>query len=222
MPDQAPFTQKEIRVLIADDHPIFRTGMRHVIESDGRCTVEGEAENGEAALRQILDGKPDVAVLDIQMPLMTGLAVSQRVESLNLDTKIILLTMLDDKKIFLEAMERGVKGYLLKDGASEEILRAIFAVSGDRYYISPALSGLLVQKSRAGQKLPSSLSDLTPTEIRVLRLIAGLKSNQEIADEMFISRRTVENHRVNISRKLNLTGTHSLLKFALQHRAELE
>ncbi len=213
---------EKITVLIADDHPIFRAGMRQVIEGDERCAIVGESEDGEAALRQIQNLKPRVAVLDIQMPKMTGLAVAQRADAMNLDTRIILLTMLDDKRVFLEAMETGVKGYVLKDSASTEILRAIVAVSGDRHYISPTLSGLLVEKRNKGGQLPPLVETLTPTEARILKLIANLKSNQEIADELFISRRTVENHRVNIARKLSLSGTNSLLKFALQHKADLE
>ena len=213
---------KKIRVLIADDHPVFRTGMRQVIEKDDRCSIAGEAEDGEEALQKIVNLKPDVAVLDIQMPKMTGLVTAQRAETMNLETRIILLTMLEDKRVFLEAMESGVMGYVLKDSAITEILRAVVAASEDRHYISPTLSGLLVSKRRnSGDQIPASLSALTLTEVRVLRLIADLQSNQEIADTMFISRRTVENHRVNIAKKLDLTGTNRLLKFALQHKTDL-
>ncbi|HTR80868.1 MAG TPA: response regulator transcription factor [Bacteroidota bacterium] len=222
MADADSVRRSKISVLIADDHPIFRTGMRDVIEKDDRYVVVGESENGEDALQKMMDLKPRVAILDIQMPKMTGLAVAQRAEKLSLETNIILLTMLEDKRVFLEAMETGVTGYVLKDSASTEILRAIGVVSEGKHYISPTLSGLLVErKNKAGGQFASLLSKLTPSEIRILRLIADLKSNQEISAEMFISHRTVENHRVNISRKLGLSGTHSLLKFALQNKADL-
>lgn len=210
-------------VLIADDHPIFRAGIRQVIEQDGGFAVVGEADNGEETLQKIQDLKPYVAIVDIQMPKMTGLAVAQRASAMNLDTRIVLLTMLEDKHIFLEAMDSGIHGYVLKDSAVTEILRAISAVCEDKHYISPTLAGLLVQKRSAkGGELSLALKGLTESELKILRLIADLKSNREIADDLFISHRTVENHRVNITRKLNINGTNALLKFALQHKADLE
>jgi two-component system response regulator DegU len=210
-------------VLIADDHPIFRAGIRQAIERDGGYVVVGEAENGEETLQKMQDLKPCVAIVDIQMPKMTGLAVAQRAHAMNLDTRIVLLTMLEDKRIFLEAMDSGIRGYILKDSAVTEILRAISAVCQDKLYISPTLAGLLVQrKSAKGGELSLTLKELTESELRILRLVAELKSNQEIADELFISHRTVENHRVNMAKKLNISGTNALLKFALQHKADLE
>ncbi|HTP13415.1 MAG TPA: response regulator transcription factor [Bacteroidota bacterium] len=207
-------------VLIADDHPLFRAGVRQSLDRQAAVKVIAEADNGEDALAKILDLKPDVAILDIQMPKLTGLELAKKAETLGLSTRIILLTMVDDRKVFLDAMESGVVGYVLKDSAVSEIGRAIATVADDRHYISPSLSGLLVER-RKGGSLPPSVKDLTPTEIRIVKLIADLKSNQEIADEMAISRRTVENHRVNISRKLNLTGSNALLKFALKNKADL-
>ena len=168
----------------------------------------------------MMDLKPHVTILDIQMPKMTGLDLAKRAEHMNLATRIILLTMVDDRKIFLDAMESGVQGYVLKDSAVSEIQQAVVSVCDDRHYISPSLSGLLLQR-KVASPLPPSFKDLTPTEIRILGLIADLKSNQEIADELVISKRTVENHRVNISRKLNLTGTNALLKLALKNKTVL-
>jgi len=209
-----------ITVLIADDHPMFRAGVRQSLEKHGEFRIVGEAENGEEALSMMLDLKPEVAVLDIQMPAMTGLELARRAEHMNLETKIILLTMMDDRKIFLEAMETGVRGYILKDSAVSELHRAIETVHDERHYISPSLSGLLVERRKRGP-LAVELKDLTPTELQILKLIADLKSNQEIADELAISKRTVENHRVNIANKLNLSGSNALLKLALKHKAEL-
>lgn len=207
-------------VIIADDHPLFRTGIRQSLEKHGEIRIIGEAEDGDSALAMILDLKPDLAVLDVQMPRMTGLTLAKRVEHMNLSTRIILLTMLDDRKIFLDAMESGVMGYILKDSAVSEVHRAITSVCEDRHYISPSLSGLLVERKKEGT-IPPGLKDLTPAELRVLKLIADLKSNQEIADDLLISKRTVENHRVNIAKKLDLTGTNALLKLALKHKSRL-
>ena len=211
---------KPIGVILADDHPIFRAGVRQALEKEPGITVVAEAENGEEALVAIMNLKPHVAILDVQMPRMTGLQVAKRIEHLKLTTQVILLTMLDDKKIFFEAIDAGVRGYVLKDSAVSELHKAIVAVSRDRHYISPSLSGLLVDRKNALSP-PASLRDLTPTELHILKLVAELKTNQEIADELFISKRTVENHRVNIARKLGLDGTNALLKFALSHQSQL-
>jgi DNA-binding NarL/FixJ family response regulator len=210
----------QIRVIIADDHPLFRSGVRQALEKEPGIAVIGEAEDGEAALGKILDLKPEVAILDIQMPKMTGLEVAKRVEHLGIRTCVILLTMLDDKKIFLEAIDAGVQGYVLKDSAVSELGKAVTAVHAGRHYISPSLSSLLVERKTASLP-PHKLKDLTPTETQILALIAGLKTNQEIADELFISKRTVENHRVNMAKKLGLNGTNALLKFALTHQSQM-
>ncbi|HEY9166210.1 MAG TPA: response regulator transcription factor [Candidatus Kryptonia bacterium] len=207
-------------VVIADDHPLFRAGVRQSLEKDNTLRIVGEVDNGADALTLIQDLKPDFAILDIQMPKLTGLEVAKRAEQIGLQTRVILLTMIDDRKIFLEAMECGVRGYVLKDSAVNEINHAIESISDDKYYISPSLSGLLVERRKGGH-LPPELKELTPTEQRIVRLVAELKSNQEIADELFISKRTVENHKANISRKLKLDGTNSLLKLALKHKSVL-
>ncbi|HEY6951227.1 MAG TPA: response regulator transcription factor [Bacteroidota bacterium] len=212
--------REPVTVIIADDHPMFRAGVRQSLENDPDIKLLGDAENGEQAFEKIQKLKPRVAILDVQMPVMTGLEVARRVEKLNLSTHVILLTMLDDRKFFLEAIDAGIKGYVLKDSAVSELKKAINAVCDDRHYISPSLAGLLVAR-KGPSPAPAQLRDLTPTEMRVLKLIAALKSNQEIADEMFISKRTVENHRVNMAKKLDLNGTNALLKFALSHQSQL-
>ena len=212
-----------ISLLIADDHPIFRSGVRQVLTKAPSISIVAEAEDGEDAFRKISELKPSIAILDINMPKMTGLEIARRASAMNLETKIILLTMLDDKKVFLEAMDAGVKGYILKDSAVSEILHAIAAVKDDRHYLSPTLAEVLLQKKSGIQNQSSaSFKDLTPSEIRVMRCIADLKSNQEIADELFISKRTVENHRTNIAKKLSLIDSNAVLKFALQHKSEME
>jgi DNA-binding NarL/FixJ family response regulator len=131
--------------------------------------------------------------------------------------------MIDDKRIVLEAMELGVAGYVLKDGAVSEIIHAVKAVMDGRPFVSPTLAGFLLQKRSASQNPdpPKILKDLTSTELRILKLISDLKSNKEIADELFISQRTVENHRVNMAKKLNLKGSHALLKTALENKETL-
>ncbi len=210
-----------ITLVIADDHPLFRAGVRQAIEADTSLQIVGEAADGETALAVINEKQPRVTVLDIQMPKMTGLLVAETLLSQNSVTSVILLTMFNDQKMFFQAMDIGVKGYVLKDAALQDIIHAIHAVADERYYLSPALSGLLIAKrSQSPPHIPegSSVDLLTPAERQIVSLIAELKSNREIADRLFISHRTVENHRVNISRKLGLRGTNSLLKFAIQNK----
>ena len=214
---------EKVTILIADDHPLFREGVRQMLEREPSFTVVAEAGDGEVALHKMSELKTDVAILDINMPKMTGLVVAQRASAMNLRTYIMLLTMLDDKKIFLEAMDAGVKGYILKDSAVSEIVKAVTAVNEGRHYISPILAGILLQKrSSSNEHVSSSLKELTLTEIRILNRIADLKTNQEIADELFVSKRTIENHRANIAKKLNLQSTNGVLKFALQHKADMD
>ncbi|MEK9137356.1 MAG: response regulator transcription factor, partial [Bacteroidota bacterium] len=186
-----------ITLVIADDHPLFRAGVRQVIEADASLLIVGEAADGERALAVIKEKQPRTAVLDIQMPNMTGLVVAETLLSQNSSTSVILLTMFDDQKMFFQAMDIGVKGYVLKDAALQEIIHAIHAVADERYYLSPALSGLLITR-RSPLAAPttegSPVEMLTPSERQIVSLIAELKSNKEIADTLFISNRTVENH----------------------------
>lgn len=211
----------QMTILIADDHPVFRAGIRQVLATEARLTVVGEAENGEQAFQMIMDIRPRIAILDFQMPGMTGLDVVRRLEAVGSETRVIFLTMIEDRRIFLEAMDLGAAGYVLKDSAVSEILQAVRAVMNDRPFVSPSLTGFLLQKRSGVSRMPHVLDSLTTTERRILRLIGDLKSNQEIAEELFISRRTVENHRVNMARKMNLRGSTALLKVALEHRDSL-
>ncbi len=209
---------KSYTIVIADDHPLYRKGVRQVLEKESGFKILAEASDGEAALEHIRKMKPDVAVLDIQMPKLSGLHIACRLQ-LKTQTRIILLTMFNDKKLFLQAMDYGVMGYVLKDAAVNDIVAAVKDVAEDKYYLSTSLSGLLVPGNRSRPSNASVLiSGLTPTELKILSLIATLNTNKEIADTLFISQRTVENHRVNIAHKLNISGTHSLLKFAIKNK----
>ncbi len=211
-------------VLLADDHPIVRKGLRKVIEEDGSFAVVGEAGNGEQALRFIEEHTPFVAVLDIDMPKMTGLEVAEALQRKKLPTQIIVMTMYDKETIFNRAIDLGAFGYVMKDSALTEIVEALASVARGKYYISPALSGHLVQR---GGSSPSATEDklglsiLTQSERKILRLIAHGKSTKEIAEEFFISPRTVDTHRSNICSKLEVSGTNALLRFAMEHKAIL-
>lgn len=214
----------EIRIVIGDDHPIFREGLRRVIERDPKMKIVGEAEDGQSALSLVKEHEPRIVILDIDMPGMDGLQTARAIKESRLAVEVIFLTMHNDEDLFEEAMDMGVKGYLLKDSASLEILSGIRAIAAGKSFISPALSDYLFNRaSRAAQliKRKPAIGDLTAAERKVLRLIARNKTSREIADQLFISPRTVDNHRAHISAKLGLRGAHALLKFALEHKSEL-
>ena len=212
----------EIRVVIADDHPIFRRGLRQSLEEGTGINVIGEAGDGKAALAMIRNLNPDVAILDISMPVVDGFAVAREIAKANPDVKVVFLTAHQEESLFDEAMQLGVRGYVLKESSLGEIVSCVKAVADGKHYTSPALTSYLVGRSRRASEAPESgLKDLTPTERRILKLIAEYKTSREIAEEMFISYHTVETHRRNICDKLDLHGSHSLMKFALAHEAEL-
>ena len=211
-----------VKVLIVDDHPLFRQGLRQVVETDKRFELVAEAENGETALQLIHEKKPDIAVLDVNLPGLSGLDVARRLQGKRLRTRIIILTMYKDEETFNRAMDLGVKGFVLKENAVQDILNSLAAVAAGEHYLSPSISGYLVRRRGRAEALAEEkpgLDDLTKAERRILKLIAEKKTSREIAAELFISPRTVEAHRANICAKLELRGSHSLLQFALENRS---
>jgi DNA-binding NarL/FixJ family response regulator len=214
----------ETRIVFADDHPLLREGLRKVIEREAGMQIVGEADDGESVLALIKESRPDVAILDIEMPKMSGFEVARAIRELRLPVEIVFLTMHKDEDIFNKALDAGAKCFVLKDSAVMEIVGCIKSAMNGEYYISPAVSSYLVNRSaRAGalSRHVPGLNDLTEAEQRVLRLIAEYMTSREIAAELGVSHRTVENHRTNISNKLDLHGSHALLKFALEHKSEL-
>jgi DNA-binding NarL/FixJ family response regulator len=213
-----------ISVVIADDHPLFRKGLRQSIEEDPSLAIVGEAGNGATALRLIEERMPDVAVLDIDMPEMRGLQVARAVQDKKLFVAVIILTIYNEEDMFNEAMDAGVRGYVMKETAVLDLLEAIRTVAMGTYYFSPAITGHLVGRSQRAKQLlmeKPRLADLTPAERRILKLIAVNKTSKDIAEDLGISYRTVETHRTNIASKLNIHGSHSLLKFALENKSVL-
>jgi DNA-binding NarL/FixJ family response regulator len=216
--------ENEVRILIADDHPIFRKGLREVIESEANLKIVAEAEDGATALHEIQATTPDVAILDIDMPRKSGFEIARAVRDQKLSVEIIFLTMHKDEDIFNEAIDLGVKGYVLKDSAAADIIGSIRTILAGRHYISPAISTYLLNRSSRAAGLKErkpGLSDLTPAERRILKLIAESKTSREIANALFVSPRTIENHRANICQKLELRGSNALVKFAIEHKSQL-
>lgn len=216
--------QTTIRVILADDHPIFRRGLRQVLETDSQLQIIAEAEDGDAALARIQELRPDVAVLDVDMPGRDGFEVVRGLRDLRLTVPVVFLTMHKDAHFLNSALDIGVKGYVLKDSAVTEIVNAVRLVATGQNFISPQLSTHLLNRvNRAAQlaEQQPGIDDLTPTERRVLKLIAEYKTSKEIADLMHIGVRTVEHHRAGIAVKLELKGSHALIKFAVEHQSEL-
>jgi DNA-binding NarL/FixJ family response regulator len=216
--------KERIRIVIADDHPIFRKGLRHALETDRELEIVGEAQDGMQALELIEELKPAVIVLDIEMPRKTGLEVARDIQKRNLPVEIIFLTMYKDEDMFNEAMSLGVKGYVLKECAVSDLAMSVKTVIAGHHFISPAVSELLVNRNDRARVLVRrrpQMEDLTVTEKKVLRLIAENKTSKEIAISLHVSYRTIENHRSNICNKLDIHGSHSLLKFAIEHKSFL-
>jgi len=213
----------ETRIVIADDHSIFRKGLRAIIEAEKGLLVLAEAANGEEALSKIEELKPDVAVLDVDMPKMDGFQVVKELRRRRIPVECIFLTIHSEEDMFNEALNLGVKGYVLKDSSSTDIVNGIHALREGHHYISPSLTTHLVHRKQSGSLVQSAatVKDLTPTERRILQMIAEYKTSKQIAEELCIHYRTVDNHRTNISAKLGLRGSHALIKFALQHQGEL-
>ena len=213
-----------IRLILADDHPIVRHGLRQIIETDATLAIVAEVGDGKAALAAIQTHAPDVAVLDIDMPGLDGFALVRALSTLQSRPEVVFLTMHSEQELFEAALDLGIKGYVLKESAVTDIVAAIKSVAAGQPYLSPALSAHVLGRQRHQEDpvgLHPGLATLTPTERRVLKLIAEDLSTKEIAAQLSVSPRTVETHRQNIGAKLNVHGSLALVRFALQHRADL-
>jgi DNA-binding NarL/FixJ family response regulator len=208
---------KPIRVLIADDHTIVRTGIRHVLESDNGFEVVGEAATGTEAVALAASLRPDVVVLDISMPGESGLQVAARLRDGSPDRRIVILSMHDNAEYVLESVRAGADGYLLKDAAATDLRSAIRSVCRGESYFSPPVASRLREALRAEQEAKAGgLEQLTAREREVLQGVARGRTNKEIAAELGISHRTVETHRESLMRKLQIRTVAELTRFALE------
>ena len=213
-----------ITVLIVDDHPLFRQGLRQAVELDSRFQLIGESGDGKTALQLIEAKKPDVALLDVNLPGLSGLEIAHEVRTRGLATRLVILTMHKEEDTFNRALDLGVMGFVLKENAAEDVLTSLVQAARGEHYLSPSISGFLIRRRSRSAELTAEkpgLETLTKAEQRILKLIAEKRTSREIAAELFISPRTVEAHRANISAKLALSGSNSLLQFALENRAAL-
>jgi len=214
----------EATVLIVDDHPLLRHGLCDIIGKTQHFQVVGEATNGEEALRKLVWLKPHIVILDIDMPQLNGLETMQTIRELPFPVKVIILTMYNEEDMFNAAMDLGVKAYVLKDNAPKDIVAALEKVERGETFMSVPLQEAARRRSDRVQELLLSkpqIKALTPAERRILKLIGEDFTSKQIADRLNLSIRTVEKHRQHICDKLNLHGSHSLLKFAFDNSAYL-
>jgi DNA-binding NarL/FixJ family response regulator len=196
---------KVIRILIADDHALIRTGIRTILSFKEDLKVIGEAINGQDAIDNVLALGPDVIFLDVNLPDMTGLEVLKHIKGQGRGTKVVMLTADGEQDTLFQAIEAGADGYLLKDSESEDITQAVYQVCQGETYIDKRLVRYLVnQVKRQTQSEDNKLRDLTDREISVLKLIAQGMTNQEIAEKLFLSEKTVKNYATTIYRKLEV------------------
>ena len=207
------------RVVLADDHAMFRQGMKRILKDADNLEVVGEAADGLELLDVSKETTPDMVILDISMPNLRGLEATREIKRLFPNVKVLILTMHRDKEYVYGAISAGAKGYLLKEDADTELFIAVEKIRQGGRYISPILSGELTHELiniRHERQTTSSYEFLTLREKEVLKLIAEGKSHKDIADLLFISIRTVDHHRANIMRKLNIKDTANLTKYAIR------
>jgi DNA-binding NarL/FixJ family response regulator len=208
-------TTKPIRVLVADDHMVVRSGIRHVLESEAGFEVVGEAATGAEALSLATELHPDVVVLDISLPDESGLQVAARLRASD-GPRILILSMHDNAEYVLESVRAGAHGYLLKDTAATELRSALRAICrGESYFSPPVASRLSAAVRGEHERRPAVLDHLTSREREVLQGIAQGRTNKEIAAELGISHRTVETHRESLMNKLEIRTVAELTRFAL-------
>lgn len=210
-----------VRIVLADDHTIMRHGLRLVLERQPDFAVVGEANNGREAIDIVVRENPDVAVMDIAMPLLNGIEAARRIAEERVKTAVVILSMHSDESYILKALRAGARGYLLKDSAEIDLIQAIRAVSAGKAFFSPAVSSVLAddylrQMQQQGVEDPYEL--LTARERELLQLIVELKSTKDIAGLLGISPRTIDTHRGNLMQKLNVHSIPELILYAMRKR----
>lgn len=207
----------KIRVLLADDHAVLRAGIRALLDMQPDIEVIGEAGDGRQAVERVRELEPDIILMDIGMPGLDGLAATRQIKENHPRTRILILTQHENKEYILPALKIGASGYVLKRAEGDELLNAIRAVHAGGTFLDPAVAGVLVDDARREPGSPADPFDaLTEREREVLTLLAQGRTYQQIAETLFISPKTVDFHRTNVMRKLNLDNRTELTRYALQ------
>lgn len=215
----------KIKLIIADDHPLFRIGVKSLLNSNPNYHLMGEAENGVKAIELINNLACDIIILDIDMPNKNGIEVAEFIRSNEINTRIIFLTSHTNLQLFNKAMNLNVTGFLFKESALEELNECIQKVYNGEKYISPICQSFLDENTDQINKLKhfqEAIKNLTPTELKILKYISNHYTTKSIADELHNSYKTIENHRFNICQKLDIKGTNNLLSFALDNKEYIE
>jgi DNA-binding NarL/FixJ family response regulator len=206
--DATESTRDEPRVLLVDDHDLFRTGLRNLLEEEGGVQVAGEAADGSEAVRMVRELAPDVVVMDLNMPSMSGVEATRHITALSPLTRVIVLTISEEDADVLDAIVAGACGYLLKDSSITDVIAGIRAASVNQSLISPTIASKVLQRVRATtedtEMADAIRTELSDRELEVLKLIANGKDNAQIAAELVISPKTVKNHISNILMKLQI------------------
>ncbi len=205
------------KILLADDHQIVREGLHSLFEKEADLEVVGEAENGRQAVRMARDLKPDVVVMDVAMPDLNGIEAMRQILAELPAARILALSMYSNKHYVIEALKAGASGYLLKDGAFDELVQAIRAVIAGRSYLSPEITGAVIDDvvHRPAEPRPAP-PRLSSREREVLQLLAEGRTTRQIARRLFVSRKTVDTHRQHIMKKLDLHSVAELTKYAVR------
>lgn len=207
----------EISIVIADDHSMIREGLKQLLELEGDIKVVGEAGDGKQCLEVVRRKKPDVLLLDINMPEMNGLQVLEELKMQKMDVKVLILTIHNEIEYLLKAVDIGIKGYVLKDSESSLLKKAIYQVYKGDMFVQPSLAPLLRQSLAKKKKGEKDQNALTKREIQVLKLLAEGMYNREIGEQLFISEKTVKNHVSSIFKKINVTDRTQAAVYAIKN-----
>lgn len=208
-----------LRILVADDHHVVRTGLRSLLETEKGWEVCAEAANGREAVQKAEELTPDVAVLDIGMPLLGGVEATRQIRKVSPKTEVLILTMHDSEVLIREVLEAGARGYILKDDADRNLIAAVDALRRHEPYLSSRISGLFAKTiGSLSEDSPPDRRRLTPREREILQLLAEGKSNKEIANLLSISVKTAETHRANIMLKLDFHSVTELVRYAVRNK----
>lgn len=211
--------ERQIKLAVVDDQHLFRKGLISLIGEFDELQVVAEASNGSELLDQVRINKPDVVLLDLEMPIMDGIETTVNLNKKYPDIKVLILTMHNDEEIILHLIEKGAHGFLLKDNSIETIVDAIYAVTESGYYFNDHISKVMVKGLMKSQKIKPGFLDagLSEREIEVVKLICKEYTNREIADKLFISVRTVDGHREKILQKTKAKNTAGIVMYAVKH-----
>jgi len=206
-----------IKILIADDHGVLRAGLRALLSAEPDLEVVGEAADGPSALRLAAELRPDVLLMDISMPGLTGIEVARQLKTAQPDTRVLILTLHQDEGLLREAIHAGATGYIVKQAVEAELISAIYAVHRGDMYIHPSMTRALLQGVSPTLVPEAPTEQLSPREVEVLRLVAQGHTNRQTAEMLHVSVRTVESHRANLMSKLGVSSPAQLVRYAIEH-----